>query len=119
FEAPHRIGDLLAQLSNVLEPERRVVLAREVSKKFETISAHAASELTSLRIEERGEYVVLVDVAPTLIGSDSADIDPVLAHWLTVLLEEMPPARAAAIAARASGQPKQALYTLALQLKSA
>lgn len=119
FEAPHRIADLLAQLSAVLEPERRVVLAREVSKKFETITAHAASELAALRIEERGEYVVLVDVAPTLPGSDSADIDPALAHWLTVLLEEMPPARAAALAARASGQPKQALYALALQLKSA
>lgn len=119
FEAPHRISDLLAQLSNVLEPDRRIVLAREVSKKFETISAHAASELTALRVEERGEYVVLVDVPPASAGSDSADIDPAVAHWLTVLLEEMPPARAAAIAARASGQAKQALYALALQLKSA
>ncbi|MBA3252849.1 MAG: 16S rRNA (cytidine(1402)-2'-O)-methyltransferase, partial [Burkholderiaceae bacterium] len=46
FEAPHRIAELLAQLSTVLEPARRVVLARDVSKKFETISAHVASELT-------------------------------------------------------------------------
>ncbi len=119
FEAPHRITDLLAQLTTVLEPGRRVVLAREVSKKFETVSAHAASELSSLRIEERGEYVVLVDAPPAPISGDAADIDPVVAHWLTVLLEEMPPARAAAIAAKASGQPKQALYALALRLKSA
>ena len=118
FEAPHRIADLIALLSTVLEPGRRVVLARELSKKFETVSVHKASELAALRIEERGEYVVLVDVAPAT-DIDPADIDPSVARWLTVLLEEMPPARAAAIAAKASGQPKQALYALALQLKSA
>jgi len=117
FEAPHRIADLTALLSTVLKPGRRVVLARELSKKFETVSVHKASELTTLRIEERGEYVVLVDAAPAT-DSDPADIDPSVARWLTALLEEMPPSRAAAIAARASGQPKQALYALALQLKS-
>ena len=117
FEAPHRISDLIALLSVVLAPERRVVLARELSKKFETVSVHKASELTTLRIEERGEYVVLVDAA-LATDSDPADIDPSVARWLTALLEEMPPSRAAAIAAKASGQPKQALYALALQLKS-
>jgi 16S rRNA (cytidine1402-2'-O)-methyltransferase len=117
FEAPHRIADLIALLSTVLAPGRRVVLARELSKKFETVSVHKASELTALRIEERGEYVVLVDMAPAT-DIDPADIDPSVARWLTALLEEMPPSRAAAIAARASGQPKQALYALALQLKS-
>lgn len=118
FEAPHRIADLIALLSTVLAPGRRVVLARELSKKFETVSVHKASELTALRVEERGEYVVLVDVAPAT-DIDPADIDPSVARWLTALLEEMPPSRAAAIAAKASGQPKQALYALALQLKSA
>jgi 16S rRNA (cytidine1402-2'-O)-methyltransferase len=117
FEAPHRIADLTALLSTVLAPGRRVVLARELSKKFETVSVHEASELTTLRIEERGEYVVLVDAAPAT-DSDPADIDPSVARWLTALLEEMPPSRAAAIAAKASGLPKQALYALALQLKS-
>jgi len=117
FEAPHRIADLTALLSTVLAPGRRVVLARELSKKFETVSVHKASELTTLRIEGRGEYVVLVDVAPAT-DIDPADIDPSVVRWLTALLEEMPPSRAAAIAAKASGQPKQALYALALQLKS-
>lgn len=117
FEAPHRIVDLIALLSTVLAPGRRVVLARELSKKFETVSVHKASELTTLRIEERGEYVVLVDAAPAT-DIDPADIDPSVARWLAALLEEMPPSRAAAIAAKASGQPKQALYALALQLKS-
>jgi 16S rRNA (cytidine1402-2'-O)-methyltransferase len=117
FEAPHRIANLIALLSAVLTPERRVVLARELTKKFEAVSVHKASELTALRIEERGEYVVLVDVAPAT-DIDAADIDPSVVRWLIALLEEMPPSRAAALAAKASGQPKQALYALALKLKS-
>ncbi len=119
FEAPHRIAELTALLSAVLEPGRRVVLARELSKKFETVSAHKASELTALRVEERGEYVVLVDVEREAKASNAVDVDPSVARWLTVLLEELPPSRAASIAAKASGQPKHALYALALQLKSA
>lgn len=118
FEAPHRIADLIGLLAAMLAPERRVVLTRELSKKFETVSVHKASELTALRLEERGEYVVLVDVAAAA-DSGADDIDPSVVHWLTVLLEEMPPSRAAAIAAKASGQSKPALYALALQLKSA
>ena len=119
FEAPHRIANLLALLAKVLQPQRRVVLARELSKKFETISAHRASGLTALNIEERGEYVVLIDVAPEATDIAAVDVDPSLAQWLAALLEEMPPARAAAIAARVSGQSKRSLYALALQLKSA
>ena len=118
FEAPHRIGHVIAQLSTILQPQRRVVLARELSKKFETISVHVAGELAALTVEERGEYVVLVDAAPAAAGAGQPDIDASLTQWLIALLEEMPPARAAAIAAKVSGQPRQALYSLALRLKS-
>lgn len=118
FEAPHRIADLTALLARVLQPQRRVVMARELSKKFETISTHIACELDVSTVEERGEYVVLVDAAPAAAHVSPADIDPSLTQWLMALLEEMPPARAAAIAARVSGQPRQALYSLALRLKS-
>jgi 16S rRNA (cytidine1402-2'-O)-methyltransferase len=113
FEAPHRIAALLRLLTKVAQPQRRVVLARELSKKFETISAYRVDQLTEVPVEERGEYVIVVDAA-----GQSHDIDPSLVRWLTALLGEMPPARAAAIAAKASGHPRQALYTLALQLKS-
>ena len=118
FEAPHRIADLISLLSGALAPERRVVLARELSKKFETVSAHRASDLAVLKLEERGEYVVLVDAASSP-DTDADELDPSVVRWLTVLLEDMPPSRAAAIAARASGRPKALLYKLALRLKLA
>lgn len=113
FEAPHRIRELLALLGTVLEPARRVVLARELTKKFETIEVHRAGGLPALDADERGEYVVLVDASEEA----AVDVDAVTRRWLEALLQELPPARAAAVASRASGQPRDALYRLALQLK--
>jgi 16S rRNA (cytidine1402-2'-O)-methyltransferase len=115
FEAPHRVRALLALMAVVLAPARRVVLARELTKKFESIQAHRAGELASLEADERGEYVVLVDAT----DEEAVDLDAVTRRWLEALLLELPPARAAAIAAKASGQPRDALYRLALQLKPA
>ena len=115
FEAPHRVRELLALMGEVLAPTRRVVIARELTKKFETIEAHRAGDLATLEADERGEYVVLVDAAE----EDVAALDVVTRRWLEVLLQELPPARAAAVAARASGQSRDALYRLALQLKPA
>jgi 16S rRNA (cytidine1402-2'-O)-methyltransferase len=111
FEAPHRIRALASLLTHALQPTRRVVIARELSKKFESISVHSAAELAGLTLEERGEYVVLIDSA------EAGDVDISARRWLQVLLEELPPARAAALAARATDLPKDTLYTLALQLK--
>ncbi len=119
FEAPHRIASLVASLQSALSPERRVVLARELSKKFESISACDAGRLSALALQERGEYVVVVDAAPPAGTSEGGDdVEPSVLKWLTALLDEMPPARAAAIAARVSGHSKHTLYSLALKLKS-
>jgi 16S rRNA (cytidine1402-2'-O)-methyltransferase len=114
FEAPHRVRELLTLMTDVLDPGRRVVLARELTKKFETIEVHRAADLGSLDADERGEYVVLVDASEAA----AADVDAVTRRWLDALLQELPPARAAAIASRASGQPRDVLYRLALQLKT-
>jgi 16S rRNA (cytidine1402-2'-O)-methyltransferase len=115
FEAPHRVRELLALMTAVLEQGRRVVLARELTKKFETIAVHRAADLASLEADERGEYVVLVDAGQ----AEAADVDDGTRRWLEALLQELPPARAVAVASRASGQPRDVLYRLALQLKPA
>lgn len=112
FEAPHRIASLTALLATLLLPQRRVILARELSKKFETVSVHVAADLAALRPEERGEYVVLIDAEQT-----AAALDAATTKWLTAILQELPPAKAAAIAARASGLSKESLYALAIRLK--
>lgn len=116
FEAPHRIRALLSVLAAVLDHERRVVLARELTKRFETITALRAGDLPGFAAEERGEYVVLVDAG---VAAESEEVDVVTRRWLEVLVQELPPARAAAVAARVSGQPRDVLYRLAMQLKPA
>lgn len=109
FEAPHRVAETAAELAAALEPDRRVVVARELTKKFETLRACRAAELPAAIGERgRGEYVLLVD------GAEAApnDIDADTRRWLTALAEELPASRAAAVAAKASGLPRASLYAL-------
>lgn len=114
FEAPHRIGALATDLSTVLAPERRVVLARELTKKFESIRVLPAADLAQPKIDERGEYVVIVDAAPAM---DAAALDDAGQRWLDALLEELTPARASAVVSRITGVPREAVYELALRLR--
>jgi 16S rRNA (cytidine1402-2'-O)-methyltransferase len=107
FEAPHRIRALKGELSHILGPDRRVVLARELTKKFETISAYTAAALADLDPEERGEYVIVIDAAK---HEDRPGLDPQGQRWLDALLDEMTPARAAAIVSRMTGVPRAAVY---------
>lgn len=114
FEAPHRIRALLAALTAALTPERRVVIARELTKKFESISAHPAAALAALAAEERGEYVVIIDAAAEAAASV---LDDAARGWLEALLEELPPARAAAVVSQRTGVAREAVYETALELR--
>ena len=109
FEAPHRVTATAAELADVLGRERRVVVARELTKKFETLLPCLAGELReAIGDEPRGEYVLLVDAA----ADAAADIDAVTRRWLAALAEALPASRAAALAAKVSGVPREQLYAL-------
>lgn len=114
FEAPHRIRALARALAIELQPDRRVVLARELTKKFESIRACTAAELAGSELEERGEYVVVIDAAsrqaPQALGEQDA-------RWLAALVAELPPARAAAVVSRVAGVPRAVVYEAALRLR--
>jgi 16S rRNA (cytidine1402-2'-O)-methyltransferase len=109
FEAPHRAAATAAELSAVLEPGRRVVVARELTKKFETLLACEAGQLReAVGAQPRGEYVLLVDAA----DQGAVEVDAVTRRWLAALAEVLPASRAAALAARVSGVPREQLYAL-------
>jgi 16S rRNA (cytidine1402-2'-O)-methyltransferase len=109
FEAPHRVAATAAELADLLEHRRRVVVARELTKKFETLQACRAGELRqAIGTEPRGEYVLLVDAA----DAAAADIDAVTRRWLAALADVLPASQAAALAAKASGAPREQLYAL-------
>ena len=118
YEAPHRIVDTVAALASAFEPDRQVVLAREVTKLFEEIHrcplADAPAWLAADANRQRGEFVLLVEGAPEQEEGGAAEADRVL----SILLEACSVKQAAALAARITGQKKNALYERALQLKA-
>lgn len=118
FEAPHRIAGTAAELAALLDPDRRVVVARELTKRFESIVAVAARDLPAAVAATggRGEFVLLVD-APDRAPAGTA-IDEATRRWLHALAAELPAARAAAVAARATGLPRPELYRALLAAAS-
>jgi 16S rRNA (cytidine1402-2'-O)-methyltransferase len=117
YEAPHRIADTLQSLLTVFEPDRQVVLARELSKLFEEMHRCPLSEapawLAADAHREKGEYVVLIAGASPQEDDGDAEAERVL----KILLAECPVKQAAALAAQITGQKKNALYERALRLK--
>ena len=117
FESPHRVDKTLQALASGLPAERRVVIARELTKKFETIAAMPAGEIEAWRVANaerlRGEFVIVVAGTSTAPSPSFVDAQKLL----KTLLEELPPAKAAKLAAKITGESREALYALAEKLK--
>ncbi|MCC7079969.1 MAG: 16S rRNA (cytidine(1402)-2'-O)-methyltransferase [Burkholderiales bacterium] len=118
YEAPHRVLDTALDLARVLGGSRRVALARELTKLFETVHECELDELADwLQADanrQRGEFVLIVSAA-----SDEPPQDEVAEKALRVLLEDLAPAQAARLAARIAGVPRAALYERAVKLRGA
>jgi 16S rRNA (cytidine1402-2'-O)-methyltransferase len=119
YEAPHRILELAADIAGGFDAARRVVLARELTKRFETIHATTAGEIVAWlegdANRQRGEFVVLIEAAPPPEASDALSDEAL--RVLGLLLEELPVKGAARLAAAITGAPRNALYARALELK--
>jgi 16S rRNA (cytidine1402-2'-O)-methyltransferase len=117
YEAPHRIEETISDLAAALEPERQIVIARELTKMFEQIArmpvADAPAWLQADENRKRGEFVLIVSAAPRREGLD-ADIERVL----KILAQELPTKQAAKLAAEITGHSKNELYERALLLKN-
>jgi 16S rRNA (cytidine1402-2'-O)-methyltransferase len=110
FEAPHRIAKTLAELTGRLGADREVVLARELSKKFEEVARLKLGETGAWLAaphRQQGEFVIVVSGGETKPAGDADRV-------LEILLESLPPSEAAKIAARITGVPKGELYRKAL-----
>ena len=112
YEAPHRVRETLADLAARF-PGREIVIARELSKKFEEVArmplAAARGWLEARPEREQGEFVLVL--AP---GEERPAAVVDAERVLDVLLAALPPSEAAKLAARITGQPKAALYKKAL-----
>ena len=117
YEAPHRIMETMASLVSVFGSDRKILIAREISKLFEQIhrsslgSAYAWLEQDENR--QRGEFVLLIEGALPTNSDEDIQADRIL----RILLEECSVSQAAGIAARITGKKKNALYDLALTIQ--
>lgn len=118
YEAPHRILDLLLDMKAIFGADRYVVIARELTKTFETIYGAALGNLHEWvkadENQQKGEFVVLVHGAEK---QDKSAITPEAERILLILLAELPVKQAASLAAKISGVKKNLLYQHALELQ--
>jgi len=117
YEAPHRLLDTLADMVAVFGADRHVVLARELTKTFETIRGDAVAALLEWAShdpdQQKGEIVLLV----AGVSATEADApDGEAQRILKILLDELPLSQASALAAKITGSKKKPLYQLGLSL---
>lgn len=117
FETPHRIEAALSDMA-ALFPERKLTLAREITKTFETFLSGTVSEIqTALQADNdqiRGEMVLILHPA----RREKHDGLPEAAqHIMNILAAELPTKQAAELTAKITGESKKALYDLALARK--
>lgn len=117
YEAPHRIEETLSDLVAVLDSARLVTLARELTKRFESIVTlplrDAPGWLAADPNNVRGEFVVIVHPP----AAAAATVDAEAMRVLGVLLGALPPTLAARLAAQITGRSKAELYKMTLALK--
>lgn len=116
YEAPHRICKLAQEIAETLEDERRVVVARELTKKFETLESMQSTELAAWAKSHRplGEYVVIVNAKEEKCESS---LDGATQAWISKLAEHLPTGLLASVAAEISCTPKKQIYDTILAIK--
>jgi 16S rRNA (cytidine1402-2'-O)-methyltransferase len=118
FEAPHRIAESLEDLATGFGAARRAAVARELTKVFETVYRGTLADLAAQSRSDanfsRGEITVVVEGAPRADAEESPREQ--LDAALTVLLTELAPSKAAALAARLTGAKRNDAYARALEL---
>lgn len=118
YESTHRILDSLQDMIDVLGADRYVVLARELTKTFETIHGDGVEALLEWvkqdANQQKGEFVVLVQGVEV---QEEEGLSAGSLKVLGILLEELPVKQAAALAAKITGEKKNALYQEALSRK--
>jgi 16S rRNA (cytidine1402-2'-O)-methyltransferase len=119
FEAPHRIGAMLAALASAM-PDRRVTVGRELTKQFETVVTLPAGEapawLAADPNRSRGEFVLVLHAQAAEAAVEGV-LDAASEHALQILLAELPLKQAVALAAALTPAPRNRLYERALALR--
>jgi 16S rRNA (cytidine1402-2'-O)-methyltransferase len=115
YEAPRRIRDTMAACNESLQDDHEIVLAKEISKTFETYRQGSAAEvlawLDADPVHQKGEFVLMI-YCPNNLQSEGASQEAL--SLLALLAKELPLKKAAALTAAHYGLKKNALYAIGL-----
>ena len=116
FESPHRILDTLQEMCLIFGENREAVIARELTKTFETIKQGSLAQLFAWvqtdTMQQRGEFVVLINGTKEKIGNQ---LTPEAKHMMEVLLMELSVKQASSLAGKITGINKRLLYEYAIE----
>lgn len=117
YEASHRIVRSLRDMRDCLGGARRAVVARELTKTYETVHSASLEELSEWVLDDsdrtRGEFVVLVQ---GLVQTPDQAEEPEIRRILSLLLTELPVNAAVRLAAKITRQSKNEVYRIALNV---
>jgi 16S rRNA (cytidine1402-2'-O)-methyltransferase len=123
YEAPHRAARTIAELTQALGGGRTIFIAREITKKFETLARlpldGAGAWLDADPNRRRGEFVLVVDRPADTVSEDDGTLPFDVDRLLAALAQELPPTRAARVAADATGLARDVLYAKIRALRPA
>lgn len=110
LESPHRAQQSLSDLARIFGPEREAAIARELTKRFESIHRAGLGELVDWVAADpvrcKGEIVLVV------AGQDEAAAQASVVATAEILLAELPPSQAARLTANLTGQPRRTCYNV-------
>lgn len=119
YETPHRIIDALTDLHTVLDPFRHIVIARELTKTFETLLDGSIEEVLEKikndKNQTRGEFVLIIEGVKT---EKKATLSEESQNIATILSKHLPTKQAAEITSELTNDKKKTIYDFILTLKS-
>lgn len=117
YESTHRLLDTLQDMQTVFGTDKQIVLAKELTKTWETIVSYPVNQLINWLNEDvtrqKGEFVLIVEGHT----KSDKDIDPNVINTLKLLVKELPLKKAAAITAEIYGLKKNQLYQIGLSFE--
>ncbi|WP_346744545.1 16S rRNA (cytidine(1402)-2'-O)-methyltransferase [uncultured Turicimonas sp.] len=116
YEAPHRMEKLAKELAQTVPPERKIVVARELTKKFEEIKDFTSETIVEWFASKKpaGEFVVIINAD---ISKKEQSLDENTLKWLKRLSPLLPTGELSAMAHDITGIPKKQIYDVLVQLK--
>lgn len=119
FESPHQIRETLTTISKELEPERQVLVGRELTKKFEQLTTLRAVDIPDWLVNTeslKGEFIILV--AGRQAKSDEAPEQSALLLWANALSPYLGSKEIAVVLAKTLGLTKKEAYQVALEARA-